>query len=194
MIGTINAYNVGMTRHRAAVQFRGETFTGATHDDATARLARRFPRYRETSRKAEPIAHGRKSPEGEFVGGNKLKKAMLVFGLGIALVIALPLARAEPQWAPYPGILHGTVIQALKEGVLVDGVFTTGAKDSNGNDTHAAPIRIEATFWVRMEGQEYDKQLFGGDTVGIRATPDGSFTYTTALGASSTVRAVRFTD
>jgi hypothetical protein len=121
-----------------------------------------------------------------------VKKLMLVIGLGIAL-IAVP-TMAEPPWAPYPGILRGTVTQALKEGVLVDGVFKTGDKDSKGNDIHDVPISIEATFWVRMNGQEYDKQLFSGDKIGIRATPDGSFTYTTALGAQSTVRAVRFTD
>jgi len=56
-----------MIRYQAAVQFRGETFTGATHDDAFAKLALRFPRYRETSRKLEPIARGFNSPDGLFM-------------------------------------------------------------------------------------------------------------------------------
>jgi hypothetical protein len=56
-----------MIRYQAAVQFRGQTFTGATHDDATGQLARRFPRYRETSRKLEPILRGFNSPDGVFM-------------------------------------------------------------------------------------------------------------------------------
>jgi hypothetical protein len=56
-----------MIRYQAAVQFRGQTFTGATHDDATAKLALRFPRYREISRKVEPILRGFNSPDGVFM-------------------------------------------------------------------------------------------------------------------------------
>jgi hypothetical protein len=118
-------------------------------------------------------------------------KRLMLIGLGIALIIALP-AVAEPPWAPYPGILRGTVIQALKEGVLVDGVFTSGPTSTPTG--YEPGVSIEATFWVRMAGENYAKQLFSGDRIGIRATPDGSFTYTTALGAQQTVRAVRFAD
>jgi len=100
-----------MTRYQAAVQFRGETFTGASHDDAFAQLARRFPRYRETSRKAEPISRGRKSPEGEFVGSDKMKKLLLVIGLGIALALTAPM-RAEA-----PGVPADTIAQAAKVAV-----------------------------------------------------------------------------
>lgn len=56
-----------MIRYQPAVQFRGQTFTGATHDDATAKLCLRFPRYRETSRKADPILRGFNSPDGVFM-------------------------------------------------------------------------------------------------------------------------------
>ena len=54
------------TGYRKAVRFRGETFEGATHEESIAKLAKRFPNYRESSRKTEPIQHGYITPEGKF--------------------------------------------------------------------------------------------------------------------------------
>ena len=54
------------TGYRKAVKFRGETFEGATHEDAIKKLEARFPNYRESSRKTEPIQHGYITPEGKF--------------------------------------------------------------------------------------------------------------------------------
>jgi len=54
-------------KYQAAVQFRGETFIGVDHDSAIAKLANRFPRYRETSRRLEPLSRGWNSPDGVFM-------------------------------------------------------------------------------------------------------------------------------
>ena len=51
---------------RKAVQYKGETFEGETHEAAIAKLEKRFPRYKETARKTEPIVRGYITPEGKF--------------------------------------------------------------------------------------------------------------------------------
>jgi protein strawberry notch len=54
------------TPYQPTVRFRGEEFTGESHEAAIEKLAKRFPRYRESDRKAEPIVRGWKTPEGQF--------------------------------------------------------------------------------------------------------------------------------
>ena len=53
-------------KYQPTVKFRGQEFSGKDHDEAITKLEERFPNYRETSRKAEPIVRGWKTPEGKF--------------------------------------------------------------------------------------------------------------------------------
>src|ERR1700730_18336764 len=73
--GTSFALPHGMpspTRFQPAVHFRGLIFTGQTHEYALANLAKRFPHYKSTPRKCDPIVRGWLSPEKAFTSDRSL--------------------------------------------------------------------------------------------------------------------------
>jgi len=79
------------------------------------------------------------------------------------------------------GQLLGTVVQSTADGILIDGAFKTG-------DTRSAVFR--GMFLLMGVG----KELIAETPVNVKAVPAGTYTYTTVLGAESTIRALRFSD
>jgi hypothetical protein len=57
---------------RSTVHFRGLTFSGATHEHALATLAKRFPHYKSTPRKSDPIVRGWLDSSNHFTSDRSL--------------------------------------------------------------------------------------------------------------------------
>ena len=60
------------TPGRPTVSFRGLLFSGQTHEFALQALAKRFPRYKESDRKDDPIVRGWTSSTGHFTSDRSL--------------------------------------------------------------------------------------------------------------------------
>jgi hypothetical protein len=60
------------TPGQPAVDFRGFIFTGQTHEYALANLAKRFPHYKSTSRKSDPIVRGWLDSNNTFTSDRSL--------------------------------------------------------------------------------------------------------------------------
>ncbi len=69
-------------------------------------------------------------------------------------------------------------------------MLVAGAFKTDETDTTSRPIIVSGTFFLRgFKGNAVD-----GDNIDVKALPDGTYSYTTVLGASATVKALRFVD
>jgi hypothetical protein len=109
-----------------------------------------------------------------------MKAPTLVFAAMAAIRIA-----SATDLAPYPGELRGKIIQITRDGMLVDGAFKTGETDDTSR-----PIILSGTFFLRG----IKRDMVDGDPIDVKALLDGSYSYTTVLGATVTVKALRYSD
>jgi hypothetical protein len=93
------------TPGRPTVSFRGLLFSGQTHEFALKNLAKRFPNYRSTPRKSDPIARGWTDSNGIFTpdyaysskisrAGSSLLETLFVLAI-VASLSALALLSAR---------------------------------------------------------------------------------------------------
>ena len=161
-------------KYRPAVTFRGETFEGATHEDAVTKLAKRFPNYRDSSRKTHPIAHGYLTPEGKFEKNllaiaraeegeeatrlaDEHKGARTISGVGLTIQHTAGETRKKGH-VPL-GTHYGTVTGVKgADGMVLDAVVKPGTREAQ-----SGPI-----FVVNQTGKDgtFDehKAVFGADS------------------------------
>lgn len=101
----------------------------------------------------------------------------------IALSVVLG---ASADWQAEPlesaGELRGTITWISKDGMLVEGAFR---RRTMGDSIFPGPFFLSGFK---------SKEAVDGMGINVKALPAGTYTYTTVLGGSKTVKALRYSD
>jgi hypothetical protein len=115
-------------------------------------------------------------------------KTMNKIILNLVLLSLVTVAKAE-SWSPNSyadaGELRGEIIQVTEAGFLVDGAFK-GLIEGSG----VSFVVISGTFFLTG----FNKEAVEGQGINVKALPAGTYTYITVLGASRTVKALRYAE